>query len=126
ENTGELDSLLAVLRRFAAEAARDEARQFSATLPAKAEGVERLVASEEAPALPALDHDDFGSNRSKIMNVIDSKNSKRDFSEKPESTFSHSALEEPPLRLSDDDVAEVAPAGITIDLAAIEAELAAA
>ncbi len=88
ENTGELDSLLAVLRRFAAEAARDEARQFSATLPAKAEGVERLVASEDAPALPAP--------------------------------------EEPPLRLSDEDVAEVAPAGITIDLAAIEAELAAA
>ncbi|MGP8232700.1 MAG: DUF2336 domain-containing protein [Methylovirgula sp.] len=88
ENTGELDSLLAVLRRFAAEAARDEARQFSAALPAKEEGVERLVASAETPALLAP--------------------------------------EEPPLRLSDEDVAEVAAAGITIDLAAIEAELAAA
>ena len=88
ENTGELNSLLAVLRRFAAEAARDEARQFSAALPAKEEGVERLVASAETPALLAP--------------------------------------EEPPLRLSDEDVAEVAAAGITIDLAAIEAELAAA
>ncbi len=88
ENTGELDSLLAVLRRFAAEAARDEARQFSAALPDRMEGVERLVASEEIPALPLP--------------------------------------EEPPLRLSDEEVAEAAPAGITIDLAAIEAELAAA
>ena len=52
------------------------------------EGVERLVASEEIPALPLP--------------------------------------EEPPLRLSDEEVAEAAPAGITIDLAAIEAELAAA
>ena len=88
ENSGELNSLLAVLRRFAAEAARDEARQFSAALPDRMEGVERLVASEETPALPAPD--------------------------------------EPPLRLSDEEVAEAAPAGITIDLAAIEAELAAA
>ena len=53
------------------------------------EGVERLVASEEIPALPLP--------------------------------------EEPPLRLSDEEVAEAGPAGITgIDLAAIEAELAAA
>jgi membrane-associated phospholipid phosphatase len=43
-------------------------------------------------ALFFTDHDDFGSNRSKIMNMIDSNNLERDFSEKPASTFSHPAL----------------------------------
>jgi hypothetical protein len=40
----------------------------------------------------ALDHDDFGLNQSKIINVIDSKSLERDWREKPVSTFSHPAL----------------------------------
>ncbi len=84
ENAGELDSLLAVLRRFAAEAARDEARQFSATLPRAVVGVERIALSDLSSA------------------------------------------DEPPLLLVDQDAAETMPVGITVDLAAIEAELAAA
>jgi error-prone DNA polymerase len=39
-----------------------------------------------------LDHDDFGLNQSKIMNVIDSKNLERDAGGKPGSTFPHPAL----------------------------------
>src|SRR5690242_712928 len=39
-----------------------------------------------------LDHDEFGSNRSKLMNVIDSNIIARDSREKPVSTFSHPAL----------------------------------
>jgi hypothetical protein len=48
----------------------------------------------------ALDHDDLGSNRSKIMNVIDSKTSERDAGGKPAqpSTFAHPALD-PPARI---------------------------
>jgi hypothetical protein len=40
-----------------------------------------------------LDHDDFGLNQSKIMNVIDSKSLERDAGGKPVSTFPHPALE---------------------------------
>jgi hypothetical protein len=39
-----------------------------------------------------LDHDDFGSNRSKIMNVIDSNILERDAGGKPLHTFPHPAL----------------------------------
>src|SRR5262249_20335166 len=39
-----------------------------------------------------LDHDEFGSNRSKLINVIDSNILARDSCEKPVSTFSHPAL----------------------------------
>jgi putative acetyltransferase len=48
----------------------------------------------------ALDHDDFGSNRSKIMNVIDFIQLERDTGGKPaqRSTFPHPALE-PPNRI---------------------------
>jgi hypothetical protein len=42
-------------------------------------------------ALP-LDHDEFGSNRSKLMNVIDFKVLERDAGGKPASTFPHPAL----------------------------------
>jgi putative spermidine/putrescine transport system substrate-binding protein len=38
------------------------------------------------------DHDEFGSNRSKFINVIDSHMLARDTREKPASTFSHPAL----------------------------------
>jgi hypothetical protein len=48
--------------------------------------------SRSGPGERAIDHDDFGSNRSKIMNVIDSKKLERDFSGKPVSTFPHPAL----------------------------------
>jgi dUTP pyrophosphatase len=37
------------------------------------------------------DHGDFGSNRSKVMKVIDSKSLERDAGEKPVPTFSHPA-----------------------------------
>src|SRR5262249_25598222 len=39
-----------------------------------------------------LDHDEFGSNRSKLINVINSNILARDSREKPVSTFSHPAL----------------------------------
>jgi len=39
-----------------------------------------------------LDHDDFGLQQSKIMNVIDSKSSERDAAGKPVSAFPHPAL----------------------------------
>ncbi|HWG07244.1 MAG TPA: DUF3445 domain-containing protein [Beijerinckiaceae bacterium] len=42
---------------------------------------------------PAGDHDDFGSDRSKVMNVTDSKSLERDAGEKPVPTFSHPAPE---------------------------------
>jgi hypothetical protein len=51
----------------------------------------RLV-QEDLCILQPLDHDDFGSSRSKIMNVIDSNNLERDAGEKPVPTFSHPAL----------------------------------
>ena len=38
------------------------------------------------------DHDDFGSNRSKIMNVIDSNSLEHDVVRKPLRTFRHHAL----------------------------------
>jgi hypothetical protein len=40
----------------------------------------------------AIDHDDFGSNRSKIMNVIDSDSLEHDVVRKPLRTFRHHAL----------------------------------
>ncbi len=40
-----------------------------------------------------LDHDDFGLNQSKIMNVIDSNSLERNAGGKPVSTFPHPALE---------------------------------
>ena len=46
-----------------------------------------------------LDHDEFGSNRSKLINVIDSNIIARDSREKPVSTFSHAALEQIPSKL---------------------------
>lgn len=87
DNTGELDSLLAVLRRFAAEAARDEARQFSAAMLPEPEGVMRLESAAETGDEPFED--------------------------------------EEPLRLVDTAAVDATATGFTIDLAAIEAELAA-
>jgi hypothetical protein len=48
---------------------------------------------ERSLAQRSLDHDDFGSNRSKIMNVIDSNILERDAGGKPLHTFPHPALE---------------------------------
>jgi hypothetical protein len=49
--------------------------------------------SIRATASPrSLDHDDFGLNQSKIMNVIDSKSLERDAGGKPVSAFPHPAL----------------------------------
>ncbi|OPH84640.1 hypothetical protein B2M20_00460 [Nitrobacter vulgaris] len=42
-----------------------------------------------------LDHDDSGSNRSKIINVIDSDYEKRNAGGKPHDTFPHSASRGP-------------------------------
>jgi tetratricopeptide (TPR) repeat protein len=44
------------------------------------------------PRRATLDHDDFGSNRSKIMNVIDSNKLEHDVVRKPLRTFRHHAL----------------------------------
>jgi ATP-dependent helicase/nuclease subunit A len=43
------------------------------------------------PRIFALDHDDFGSTRSEIRNVIDSESLERDAGGKPVATFSHPA-----------------------------------
>jgi hypothetical protein len=72
-----------------------EAESPSASLPSSA-----ISASSKAPVeMPfresgsaPLDHDDFGLNPSKIMNVIDSKSLERDAGGKPVSTFPHTAL----------------------------------
>ncbi len=55
---------------------------------AAVERIDAVVSTLEGP----LDHDDFGSNRSKIMNVIDSNNLERDAGGKPLRTFPHPAL----------------------------------
>ena len=49
-----------------------------------------------ASALPTQDHDDFGSSRSKIINVIDSHSLEHDVVRKPLRTFRHHALGAPP------------------------------
>jgi len=46
-----------------------------------------LRASADLGAAGVLDHDDFGSNRSKIMNVIDSNSLERDAGEKVRTLF---------------------------------------
>jgi len=58
------------------------------------DGIEvRILPHPSAP----LDHDDLGSDRSKIMNVIDSKGLERDAGGKPVSAFPHPALGDPLL-----------------------------
>jgi heme exporter protein A len=64
-------------------------RAFAGFLPLAA-GAIAVTPETEA----RLDHDGFGSTRSKTMNVIDSNNLERDSSEKPASTFSHPARAE--------------------------------
>ncbi len=54
----------------------------------------KKAAAVDAPAPGTLDHDDFGLNQSKIMNVIDSNNLERDAGGKPVPTFPHPALED--------------------------------
>jgi len=49
------------------------------------------AAAEKITASPQ-DHDEFGSNRSKLINVIDANILARDSREKPVTTFSHPAL----------------------------------
>ena len=89
QHSTELERLLAVLRRFEAEAAREEARSFSAA-------VSRQVTPPPIPKAPRL-----------------------------------SMPSEPPLLLTDPDAEAVAPrqwrerTSYTIDMAALEAELAA-
>ncbi len=58
-----------------------------------AAGAETILAlGGRVAAGHALDHDDFGPNRSKVMNVIDSKSLERDAGGKPVATFPHPAL----------------------------------
>ena len=73
---------------------------YRATGNSRAAEAARLMraAAPEKPADPPLDHDEFGSNRPKLMNVIDSLGLARDSREKPVSTFSHPALALPVLR----------------------------
>ncbi len=59
------------------------------TIPVSVIG--RLAVSRDH-AGKGLDHDDFGPNRSKVMNVIDSKCLERDAGGKPVATFPHPAL----------------------------------
>jgi thiol-disulfide isomerase/thioredoxin len=59
--------------------------------PGEPENLEVIEAALSTGA--ALDHDELGSNRSKLVNVIDSKVLERDASGKPDSTFPHPALE---------------------------------
>jgi hypothetical protein len=47
----------------------------------------------QEPARSDQDHDDLGSNRSKVMNVIDFNELERDAGGKPVSTFPHPALD---------------------------------
>ncbi|WP_347263497.1 hypothetical protein [Nitrobacter sp.] len=56
-------------------------------------GTARAAASRQS-----LDHDDFGSDRSKIMNVIDFNILERDAGGKPLHTFPHPALERRPVK----------------------------
>ncbi len=54
----------------------------------------QVMTSGAAPMIQseiAIDHDDIGSNRSDVMNVIDSKRLERDASGKPVPTFPHPA-----------------------------------
>jgi hypothetical protein len=50
------------------------------------------MAGDQGRETGAVDHDDFGSNRSKIMNVIDSHSLEHDVVRKPLRTFRHHAL----------------------------------
>src|SRR6185503_2348555 len=50
------------------------------------------MAGDQSRETGAVDHDDFGSNRSKIMNVIDSNSLEHDVVRKPLRTFRHHAL----------------------------------
>jgi DNA repair protein RecO (recombination protein O) len=61
-----------------------------------------------------LDHDDLGSNRSKIMNVIDSRDLERYAGGKPVSPFPHPALAELVVRFEAKLLAET---GFGLDLA---------
>jgi protein-disulfide isomerase len=51
----------------------------------------KRASSERSRASAALDHDEFGRNRSELMNVIGSKDVERDASGKPVSGFPHPA-----------------------------------
>ncbi len=50
------------------------------------------LADQGSSSTDPLDHDDFGSNRSKIINVIDSNRIEHDVVRKPVPTFRHHAL----------------------------------
>jgi hypothetical protein len=52
-----------------------------------------ILATAASAASAALDHHEFELSQSKLINVIDSNISERDFCEKPVPTFLHSALE---------------------------------
>ncbi len=74
--------------------------RFPGLVAAGGEAFARCVAasgaSAEARAGEFLDHDDFGSNQSKITNLTDSKSLERDAGGKAVPAFPHPALEAPP------------------------------
>ena len=70
-----------------------DARRLSNKCAAGSRGALAHRAAENLSEPIVLDHDDFGSNRSKVINVINSNKSERDSREKPVSTFSRAALE---------------------------------
>jgi uncharacterized protein (DUF2336 family) len=101
-NSGELDKLLAVLRRFDAEAAREEARDFSAALPQEEDAAWPF--SADRPAIPMP--------QEPPLLLVDCD---ADEPEEPEE------LEEPLQQ----NVRRIEPCFLMVDLAAIERELAA-
>ncbi|MGP0060424.1 MAG: DUF2336 domain-containing protein [Beijerinckiaceae bacterium] len=94
-NRGELDKLLAVLRRLDAEAAREEARDFSAALPVDDEPRPRIDAAQ--PLIP---------DEPLLLTDLD--------------------WEAAPPRRAEALTRRIEPRLIMVDLAALEAELAAA
>ncbi len=61
-------------------------------------GISAARPTRQAGFRAALDHDDFGLNQSKIMNVIDSNTLERDAGGKPVPTFPHPALDHPAFK----------------------------
>jgi flagellar protein FliO/FliZ len=74
-------------------------------LPATRRSVATPVHRSTPPSPVPLGHDELGSKRSKLMNVIDSKVLERDASGEPDSTFPHPALE-PELLSSPDSTTD--------------------
>jgi hypothetical protein len=102
----------------------DELGQDEAAIPEDgfAPAMPMETAREDA-ALAALDHDDFGSNRSKIINAIDSNSLEHDVLRKPLRTFRHHALETDVAHAEDLPPPAKTPADKAVSMAALEAAI---